>query len=182
VVRAYLPIGPLRAGSLGHVAGGLLRAIITLAIVAAVLVPYALWTAAQHKGPPRESVNGAVLKLSERHRGEPGMIVDVLWPLTYLYAWRRTVSSVVIFDKTFLGEVVRLTRGVNSRRRAVWVPLKGGGKRRLRCVVSGDVESTTHLEIDVRHDGHALVTCWPAKRRLITPARARTDWAVNYLD
>jgi hypothetical protein len=164
------------------VTGGLIRGIVTLAVVAAILVPYALWTAAQHKGPPRESVNGAVRKLSARHRGEPGMIIDVLWPLTYLYAWRRTVSTVVIFDKTFLGEVVRFTRHINSRRRAVWVPLKGGGKRRLRCVAGGDVDSTTYLEIDVHHNGHVLVTCWPAKRRLITPARSRTEWAVDPID
>lgn len=159
-----------------------MRAAITLAIAGAVIVVLALRTAAQHKGPPRESVSRAVRKLSERHRGEPGMIVDVLWPLTWLYALRRTVSTVVIFDKTLLGEVVRFSRHVNSPRRAVWVPLKGGGKRRLRCVASGDTEATTLLEVDVHHDGHALVTCWPAKGRLITPARSCTEWAVDPLD
>jgi hypothetical protein len=158
------------------------RGVVTLAIVGVVIVALALRTAAQHKGPPRASVNRAVRKLSERHRGEPGMIVDVLWPLTWLYARRRTVSTIVIFDKTFLGEVGRFSRHVNSPRRAVWVPLKGGGKRRLRCVASGEVDSTTDLEVDVHHDGHALVTCWPAKRQVITPARPRTDWAVDPID
>jgi hypothetical protein len=27
-----------------------------------------------------------------------------------------------------------------------------------------------------------LVTCWPAKRQVITPARPRTDWAVDPID
>ena len=156
--------------------------VVTLAVTAAVIVVLARWTASRQKGPPRQSVNSAIRRLSERHRDTPGLIVDIYWPLSWIYALKRTTEVVLIYEKTFLGEVHRLACHITSRRRPVWVPLVGGGKRHFRCVATGEVESTTHLTIDIGHRGHALLTCWPAKRGVLTPARQRTAWAIELLD
>ena len=156
--------------------------VVTLAVTAAVIVVLARWTAYHQKGPPRQSTNRAIRRLSERHRDTPGLIVDIYWPLSAVHALKRTTEVVLVYERTFLGEVHRLACHINSRRRPVWVPLVGGGERNFRCVAKGEVESTTHLTVHVGHEGHALQTCWPAKRGVLTPARQRIAWTIELLD
>lgn len=156
--------------------------VVTLAVAVVLIVVLARWTASHQKGPPRQSTKRAIRRLSERHRDTPGLIVDIYWPLSYLYSLKHTTEVVVIYEKTFLGDVNRLARHINDPRRLVWVPLVGGGMRHFRCLAKGEVESTTHLTINVGHQGHALLTCWPAKRGVLTPARQRTAWTIELLD
>jgi hypothetical protein len=156
--------------------------VVTLAVTAAVVVVLARWTASHQKGPPRRDTHRAIRRMSERHRATPGLIVDIFWPVSWIYALKRTTEVVLIYEKTFLGEVHRVACHINGRRRPVWVPLVGGGKRKFRCVAKGEVESTTHLTIDVGLQVHALLTCWPAKRGALTPTRQRTEWTIELLD
>lgn len=111
------------------------------------------------------------------------MIVEVLWPVGWIYA-THTVEAVRITERTLLGAVKRYSRSFGFSRPG-WVPLVGGGPRRFTCVAQGrrgtDASEVT-LEIDIPHGRHALLTCWPEKRRGVTPARAETSWELKILD
>lgn len=119
----------------------------------------------------------AVERLVRRHRGETGMVVDVRWPVSWVYV-PATVEVARVVEKTWLGETERFSGHRLGRRRPKWVALRPG-VHRLKCQSFGrdlNVVDVREVKIEVPQGGHAVLTCWPAKRRGLTPARAFTSW------
>ncbi|MEY2478564.1 MAG: hypothetical protein QOG87_3879 [Actinomycetota bacterium] len=64
-----------------------------------------------------------------------------------------------------------------DRRQPWFVPLTAGTHRLLITEDEGLRRSKElELVLDVPDFGHVLLTCWPAKRRGLTPAREVSHW------
>lgn len=125
----------------------------------------------------------AVERLLRRHRGETGMVVDVRWPVTWIYV-PATVERARVVEKTWLGDTERFSDHRLGRRRPKWVAMKPG-PHLLKCESFGsDVRDVSEVDvreikIQVPQAGHAVLTCWPAKHRGLTAARAFTAWQAD---
>lgn len=154
--------------------------VITLVVAAAVIVAISMVTAYQQRRRHHQPVSRAVHRVSARHQDESGIVVEVLWPVTYRN-WHARVETVIAHEaKRFGGRTVHFHRGRFSRHRPFWVAMPVGAHHLTIEAVGHRWTETAEAELTVpKGNQHVVFLCWPAKRRLVTPERPKTEWEVH---
>jgi hypothetical protein len=117
-----------------------------------------------------------VRRISSKHQGQAGVIVEIFWPVGMRGGMAASVARVSCRES----HATRFTRTPDSRRRPFWVPLSPGAHE-LHIEAEGARPQTDELEVRLREGEHVLLLCWPSKRKFVTRARANTVWEMHRL-
>lgn len=130
-----------------------------------------------------EAVSDKAVRQAAKHGDESGVVFDVRWPVNPNRLLRSTTESVscVGVERGFLGRRFTFYRHCTSRRKPVFVSVRPG-----RYLLALSSEGHRHvdemtLEILVERADPLVITCWPAKRGLLSPGRRQTRWVVTRL-
>lgn len=171
------------AGEGGH--GGPKSLVVSLLIAGLVMVAASIATRRSQDGRTAEAVSRHVLKVSRKHAGETGMIVEILWGVRPRYVLPRSAIGTEPNRWFGGGKVHFVGSSIDGRPR--WVSLKPG-QHDLELTVNNtgrarsQDKQTEKVTVHVDRGQQVLLLCWPSKRRFVTSERASTVWRVEQLN
>ena len=127
-------------------------------------------------------VSDKAVRLATKHRDESGIVFDVRWPVSYRYFPATTESVMCVgVERGFLGRRVRFQRHRLQRRKPVFLSVRPGTYVFALTSMGHRHEDEMTLVVQVERSHPQAITCWPAKRRLLSPERRQTRWVVTSL-
>lgn len=127
-----------------------------------------------------DNMSDKAAKLAVKHREESGIVFDVRWPISHRHLPATTESVTCVgIQRGFLGRRVFFYRHRFDRRKPVFMPMRAGRYTLTLCSTGHGHSDEATLVVDVDRTHPQVITCWPAKRRVLSPERHTTKWVVQ---